>query len=74
MRKTYLCFLEKRNALHLPVFSIFFSTAIPEYRGILSKKYFTDHRTVNTIQLFVAIKGIFSGQFFGQVAAKGNYP
>ena len=29
-----------------------------------AKKYFTDHRTVNIFQLFVAIKGHFSGQFF----------
>ena len=34
------------------------------FSGIRSKKHFTDHRTANTIQLRVAIKGIFSGLFF----------
>ena len=29
-----------------------------------AKKYFTDHRTANKIQLVVAIKGNFSGLFF----------
>ena len=29
-----------------------------------AKKYFADHRTANTIQLFVATKGSFSGLFF----------
>ena len=29
-----------------------------------AKKYFTDHRTANTVQLFVAIKGNLSGLFF----------
>ena len=29
-----------------------------------AKKYFTDQRAANTIQLFVAIKGDFSGLFF----------
>ena len=29
-----------------------------------TKKHFTDHQSANTIQLFVAIKGTFSGLFF----------
>ena len=29
-----------------------------------AKKYFTGHQTANTIPLFVAIKGNFSGLFF----------
>ena len=29
-----------------------------------AKKYFTDHQTANTIQLFVALKWTFSGLFF----------
>ena len=36
----FLRLLENQNALHLPVFSVFFSTAFPEYRGIWSKKIF----------------------------------
>ena len=39
-----------------------------------AKHYFTDHWTANTIQLFVAIKGIFFLVCFfsGQVAVKRN--
>ena len=29
-----------------------------------AEKYFTDHQSLNTIQLFVAIKRNFSGPFF----------
>ena len=37
------------------------------------KKYFTDLQTVNTIQLFVALKGMFLVySFSGKVAAKDN--
>ena len=39
-------------------------TTFPEKRQIRNKKYFTDLRTANTIQLFVAIKGTSSGLFF----------
>ena len=39
------------------------------------KEYFTDHQTANTIQLLVAIKGIFSGLFFfGASCSKGEFP
>ena len=34
-----------------------------EYRRIRSKKYSTDYRTANSIQLIVAIKGDFSSLF-----------
>ena len=72
----FLHLLEKQGALHLPVFFTFFiSTAFPEYRGIQRKTNFTDHRTADTMQLFVAVKGNFSGLFFPeQVAAKVNFP
>ena len=57
--------LERQNALHLPVFSIFFYTTFPEYWKIWSKKkYFTDHQTANTSQIFVAKKRDFSDLFF----------
>ena len=71
--RIFLGLLEKQNALHLPIFSTFFSifsiffffpTTFPEYWGIWSKKYFTDHQTADTIQLFVATKESFSGLFF----------
>ena len=61
---TLLRLLEKQNALHLPVFSIFFSTTFRKYRENRSQNYFTDHQTDNTIQLFVATKINFSGLFF----------
>ena len=38
-----------------------------------AKKYFTDHRTSNTTQLFFAIEGTFSGLFFSeQIVPNGN--
>ena len=41
----------------------------------LEQKYFTDSWTANTMKLFLAIEGYFSGLFFcEQVAAKGNSP
>ena len=60
----------KSKRFDLPDFSIFFSTTFLEYQGIRSKSIFTNHRTANAIQLFVAIKGNFSEQ----VTAKGNSP
>ena len=46
-----------------------------EYWGIWTKNCFTDHRTVNTIQLVVAIKGTFSGIFFFWTSLKeGEFP
>ena len=61
--------LQKQNVLHFTVFSIFFFSTtfvywllnISEFRA---KEYFTDHQSVNTIQLFVAIKRHFSGLSF----------
>ena len=50
---------QMNNALQLPVFFSFFSffcRPYPKYRAIWSKKYFTDHQTANTIQLFIPIK------------------
>ena len=39
------------------------------------KKFFVDHRTTNTIQLFVAIKGnIFGIFFFWTSHSKGKFP
>ena len=67
--------LEKLNALHLLVFDIFLSTAFPEYQRICSKKYFTDHQTAKSIQLFVAIKGNFSFLlFFWRRRSKVKFP
>ena len=46
-------------------FFFFFSPPLFRNNGEFgAKKYFMDHRTGNTIQLFVAIKGHFSGIFF----------
>ena len=46
--------LEKHNALqlHFSVFFCFSATFFPEYRAIQSKKYFTDQRSANAIELF----------------------
>ena len=63
--KRFLRLLEMLNALHLR-FSP--SSSCPQlFRNIKkigAKKYFTDHRAANIIQLFVAIKGNLSGVFF----------
>ena len=32
--------------------------------GLGAKEYITDYQTANTVQLYVAIKGNFSGLFF----------
>ena len=50
---------ETDNALLSPVFLSFFCQPYPKYWGIRSKKYFIDHQTANTIQLFVPIKRKF---------------
>ena len=55
---SFLRLLVKDNALELLV--SFFCRTFPEW----SKKYFTDHQTANTTQLYVAIKGNISGLFF----------
>ena len=62
--------------LYLLVFSLFFSTISPEYQGIRSKNInFTDHPTAYTIQLFVAVKGIFLVYSFSeQFTANVNSP
>ena len=42
--------------------------------GGFGKFFFTDHRTANTIKLFVATNGNLSGLPFSEkVAAKGNF-
>ena len=62
-KKGLLRFLEKKNASQLPL--IFFSPPLfRNYRKLGAKKYFTDHWTANTIQLFVAIKGNFLWSIF----------
>ena len=54
-----LHFRETHNALQLPVFfvfsffSFFFHELIGNIGEFVAKKYFTDHRTANTIQLFL---------------------
>ena len=42
----------------------FFSPLFRNNGEFGAKKYFTDHRTANTNQLFVVIRGNFSGLFF----------
>ena len=42
----------------------FFSPFFRNNEEVGAKKYFTDHRTANTNQLFVVIRGNFSGLFF----------
>ena len=47
----------------------------PEYRRIRSKKIFLNRWAANAIQLFVAIKGNFSGPlFFRTSRTKGKFP
>ena len=65
----------KYDALELP----FSPSSFQPFQNIekfRAKKYFTDHWTANTIQLFVALKENFSGvySFSKQVATKDNFP
>ena len=40
-----------------------------------AKEYFTDHRTANTLKLFVSIKVILSGLFFFRIScSEGEFP
>ena len=60
----FLRLLEKQKASQLPFF-FFFSPLLFRNNGEFGeKKYFTDYQAANTVQLFVAIKEHFSGQFF----------
>ena len=59
--KALLRLLEKQNALHSPLFSIFFF--IMTFGGILERSEEKVILTANTIQLFVVMKRNFSGQF-----------
>ena len=56
--------LAKNISLRNWLYSSSFLYRFPGITGNLEQKYFTDHRTANTIQLFVAIKANFSGVFF----------
>ena len=56
---------EMDNALPMSFSGFFFSaTRFLEYLRNRSKIYFTEQQTANAIQLFVVIKGNFSGLFF----------
>ena len=59
--KALLRLLEKQNALHSPLCSIFFF--IMTFGGILERSEENVILTANTIQLFVVMKRNFSGQF-----------
>ena len=61
-----IAFACKASRFAIALLFVLFSLVeiFPEYRGIRSIKYFTDHRTGNTIQLVVVIKGAFSIGFF----------
>ena len=54
---------------------LLFPTTFRNNREFGSKIYFTDHGTANTIQLFVAIKGLFSCLFFFWTSrCEGEFP
>ena len=59
--KIYLRLLEKHNASQLPLFVCFPPSLFWNNGEFGAKKYFTDIQTANTVQLFTAIKGNFSG-------------
>ena len=70
--------LEKCNALRLPFSPSSLSPQIFWDIGEFgAEKYFTDHQSPDTIQLFIAIKGNISSLFYcssEQVAVKENTP
>lgn len=58
--------LENQNVFHLLIFSIFFSfffKTLLGSQGVPRKRQFTDHRTANTLQIFVSKNVIYSGLF-----------
>ena len=69
----FLRLLEKQKASQLPLFFLFSPSFFPNNRELGAKKYFTDHWTADTTQLFVAIKGNFFWSILFLVA-KGDSP
>ena len=59
----FLRLFVKHNALELQV-SLYSAELFRNIGKFGAKEYFMDHQTANTIQLFIAIKGNFSGIFF----------
>ena len=59
----FLRLLVKHNALELQV-SLYPAELFRNIGKFGAKEYFMDHQTANTIQLFIAIKGNFSGILF----------
>ena len=54
----------QRYVQHMAFFFFFYPLLFRNNGEVGAKKYSTDHQTANTVQLFVAIKGHFSGLFF----------
>ena len=70
----FLRLLVKQKHFRIASFSFFCQTS-PEYRRIRGKQYFTDHQTAKTIQLFFALKIIFSVLFFFWTSrSDGEFP
>ena len=61
--KNLFCLYLKSQSFVI-AFLLLFSTTLGNNGEFGGKKYFTGHRTANTIQVFVAIKGYFAGLFF----------
>ena len=62
---SFLHLLVKHSALQSPCYLFFLSLRLLwNITEFVAKKYFTDYRTANAVQLIVAIKVDFSGQFF----------
>ena len=63
MKRKTLC-----NCLYSSSSSCDSASLIGNIRELRAKNYFTDHRTANTIQLFVSMKSKFSGIFFSRTS------
>ena len=67
-----IAFACKASRFAIALLFVLFSLVeiFPEYRGIRSIKYFTDHRTGNTIQFFYSVLFLSKSQQMG-ILAKG---
>ena len=70
------CIFVKRKTLYNCLFLLLLVSAnlLQNIGELEAKIYFTDHRTANTIHLFVPVKSALFKSILYQLAVKGNSP